>query len=466
MTSLFRTPAASLVAALVPVLLPGVAGAATVPSPTPSPSASATTQAPTPIAVTSSTAPAPSAPASVSTPVPSGTATAAPAPSGTATAPASPAAPAAIGIRTITCVGTCPGATAFVAGQGRFTVSGTATGLPDGAGIALYRSIGGGAWTRVATLAVVKGNWTASDLAVTSSAAHRWLAAADGSQDAAGLRTTTSSSGATPALGLMSGVAVTRSPAVARVLGRSVARASVPVAPTPPAAPAPKPAPAVTLVAPATVLATAPSVTVTGTVRSASVARVRIQRLVGTAWVDLATVTPTSTGAFTWATGLGVNTLDALTLRAVATDATGQVGTSPVARTARVLPADAVRLTDAQARSIISSRGMKIWSSGGCTNRMRSNCTSFDTITTGVVRELVMLKQVTGCAITVSGGTEVGHATGTYSHYNGYKTDILMEFCLTSWVKANGRYIGAQKWVRATTTYYDEWNHWDLTVTS
>ena len=54
-------------------------------------------------------------------------------------------------------------------------------------------------------------------------------------------------------------------------------------------------------------------------------------------------------------------------------------------------------------------------SSGGCTNRNNSTCTSFGT-QPGHRAGRSTLKRARGCAINITGGTETGHASGTYSH--------------------------------------------------
>jgi hypothetical protein len=37
----------------------------------------------------------------------------------------------------------------------------------------------------------------------------------------------------------------------------------------------------------------------------------------------------------------------------------------------------------------------------------------------------------------VQGGTEVGHSSGTYSHYNGYKIDIGLNTCHSNYIKGS-----------------------------
>lgn len=66
-----------------------------------------------------------------------------------------------------------------------------------------------------------------------------------------------------------------------------------------------------------------------------------------------------------------------------------------------------------------------------CSTRSISTCTSFDGLRRATVDGAVTLKRASGCALNITGGTEVGHASGTYSHYNGYKLDFTHYACLT-----------------------------------
>ena len=100
------------------------------------------------------------------------------------------------------------------------------------------------------------------------------------------------------------------------------------------------------------------------------------------------------------------------------------------------------KLTDAQAASQLSAVGITRTSSGGCTNRNVSTCTSYEQINQSTVSGIKTYKSVSGCAVNITGGTEVGHASGTYSHYNGYKLDFSRTSCLTSWGHGTYNYIG------------------------
>ncbi|MEX0171390.1 hypothetical protein [Streptomyces sp. LMG1-1-1.1] len=51
------------------------------------------------------------------------------------------------------------------------------------------------------------------------------------------------------------------------------------------------------------------------------------------------------------------------------------------------------------------------------------------------VNDLKTLRTASGCDVNVTGGTETGHASGTYSHWNGYQADIAHTACVDSYVK-------------------------------
>ena len=125
------------------------------------------------------------------------------------------------------------------------------------------------------------------------------------------------------------------------------------------------------------------------------------------------------------------------------------------------------KLTQAQAESMFRAAGITWSSSGGCTTRSNSTCTSFSELNQATAQGAVTLKHASGCAINITGGTEVGHASGTYSHYNGYKLDFGKNTCLTNYVHNSFSYIGLRgdgypQWKAASGNIYaDEGTHWD-----
>ena len=127
------------------------------------------------------------------------------------------------------------------------------------------------------------------------------------------------------------------------------------------------------------------------------------------------------------------------------------------------------KLTQAQAAAQLSAAGVTHSSSGNCTDRNNSHCTSYEQINQSTVSGVITLKRASGCAINITGGTEVGHASGTYSHWNGYKVDIAHNSCIDAYIKNNFSYIGLRgdgfpQWKAASGNLYcDEGNHWDIT---
>ena len=127
------------------------------------------------------------------------------------------------------------------------------------------------------------------------------------------------------------------------------------------------------------------------------------------------------------------------------------------------------KLTDAQAASQLSAAGISRVSSGGCTDRNVSTCTSYDQVNQATVDGIRTFRSVSGCAITITGGTETGHASGTYSHWNGYKVDIPVTTCTSSYVTGHYAYSGVRGdgatlyTAPSGNVYAKEGNHWDIT---
>jgi hypothetical protein len=133
------------------------------------------------------------------------------------------------------------------------------------------------------------------------------------------------------------------------------------------------------------------------------------------------------------------------------------------------LTAPASAVTQSAAESAFRSAGITWSSSGGCTDPGNPTCTSFSGLRQATVDGGVTLKHASGCALNITGGTEAGHAAGTYSHANGYKLDFSRWSCLTSWIHGTYTYIGLRgdgaPMYRAASgnIYADEGNHWDVT---
>ncbi|WP_353650376.1 hypothetical protein ABLG96_05465 [Nakamurella sp. A5-74] len=143
------------------------------------------------------------------------------------------------------------------------------------------------------------------------------------------------------------------------------------------------------------------------------------------------------------------------------------IATGSVVVTAGSASAAPAKLSQSQASSQLGAAGIRVTSSGGCTTRSNSSCTSLSQVNAATIQGAVTLKNASGCALTVTGGTEVGHASGTYSHYNGYKLDFAITSCLTNYITGNFTSIGGSKWKAGSgNIYYSESNHWDVTFYS
>ncbi|GGP83887.1 hypothetical protein ACWDY7_32335 [Streptomyces calvus] len=141
----------------------------------------------------------------------------------------------------------------------------------------------------------------------------------------------------------------------------------------------------------------------------------------------------------------------------------------PLAATADAAPAPAKYQTHAQAAAVLKQANISWSSSGGCSNRGNSRCTSFTKINKATIAGLVAFKKASRCAVRVTGGTERGHASGTYSHYNGYKADIALNSCVNNYITSRFKHSGKRSdgatlyKSPAGNVYAREGNHWDIT---
>ncbi|MCW2833339.1 MAG: hypothetical protein JWN68_1292 [Nocardioides sp.] len=127
------------------------------------------------------------------------------------------------------------------------------------------------------------------------------------------------------------------------------------------------------------------------------------------------------------------------------------------------------KLTDSQAASQLAASGIGRSSSGGCTNRNVSTCTSYEQINQDTVTGIKTFRSISGCAITITGGTETGHASGTYSHWNGYKVDVPLTTCISNYITSHYAYAGTRadgaRLYKSPSgnVYARESSHWDIT---
>ncbi|WP_433446682.1 hypothetical protein ACQPXS_03195 [Streptomyces sp. CA-142005] len=126
------------------------------------------------------------------------------------------------------------------------------------------------------------------------------------------------------------------------------------------------------------------------------------------------------------------------------------------------------KISQATATQMFREVGITWSSSGNCSDRYNSTCTSFEQLNLATAQGAQTLKRASGCAVNITGGTEVGHASGTYSHWNGYKLDMSKYTCLGNYIKSNFSYSGLRgdgypMWTSgAGNVYTDEGSHWDV----
>lgn len=128
------------------------------------------------------------------------------------------------------------------------------------------------------------------------------------------------------------------------------------------------------------------------------------------------------------------------------------------------------KLTHAQATSRLTSSHITWSSSGGCSDRNNPTCTSFEQVNLATIQGAQTLKSASGCALNITGGTEVGHASGTFSHFNGYKLDYGLNSCINGYITGNFAFIGlrsdgAKQYKSGSGNIYalENGTHWDVT---
>ncbi|MGI5324507.1 hypothetical protein [Actinomadura nitritigenes] len=127
-----------------------------------------------------------------------------------------------------------------------------------------------------------------------------------------------------------------------------------------------------------------------------------------------------------------------------------------------------VRLHQEDAAAFLRASGIRWRSTGGCSDRGRTSCTSFDGLRWGTLKGLLDFRALSGCPITVTGGTERGHAGGPRSHGTGYKLDIAPSRCvdaaITRYPYQGVRGDGARLYRSPDGTLFArERDHWDIT---
>jgi hypothetical protein len=118
----------------------------------------------------------------------------------------------------------------------------------------------------------------------------------------------------------------------------------------------------------------------------------------------------------------------------------------------------------------LATNAITLYSSGKCSDRETKTCTSLEQIREATLLRVIELHLESSCELVITGGTEVGHSSGTHSHYNGYKIDVRLSTCVDQYVVTHFTYAGLRG--DGAELYKDvngnefarEANHWDITV--
>ncbi|WP_283139452.1 hypothetical protein [Rhizohabitans arisaemae] len=143
---------------------------------------------------------------------------------------------------------------------------------------------------------------------------------------------------------------------------------------------------------------------------------------------------------------------------------TFQTGSRPVQRSS-----EKARFSHSSAAQKLRNSGIRWMSSGRCSDHRRRRCTSFHEIRHRTLAGLIRLKRRSDCPVLVTGGTEVGHAPGPFSHMNGYKVDISLNRCVNRFIRSRFPFIGRRgdgaalyHDAKSSSVYAREPNHWDI----
>lgn len=120
--------------------------------------------------------------------------------------------------------------------------------------------------------------------------------------------------------------------------------------------------------------------------------------------------------------------------------------------------------THAQALTALGG-SFTVVSSESCSDKTKTYCTSLDGVRINTINRLKAFQAAVGIPLVITGGTEVGHAGGTYSHANGYKIDLRVNDTLNNYITTNFTSIGGSKWRDPNGNIYYRHgppDHWDI----
>lgn len=161
--------------------------------------------------------------------------------------------------------------------------------------------------------------------------------------------------------------------------------------------------------------------------------------------------------------------LAVLALTAAAMSVLAAVASTRVASGSAAGKAPSAKITHEQAVSKLQAAGLPWRSSHSCVERRDPRCTSFEQINVDTITRIIAFRNESGCDLMLTGGTEVGHSSGVYSHWNGHKIDFSPSNCAAKYIRDNYSPVrvpgwGSEQWTdRAGNLYTNEDDHWDIT---
>jgi len=136
-----------------------------------------------------------------------------------------------------------------------------------------------------------------------------------------------------------------------------------------------------------------------------------------------------------------------------------------------ILPESA--MSETEARNRFQQAGIVVNKSacpvGVAFYNVSGGCTSLNGVTATTLIGAAQLKNDCQCSLTITGGTEQGHAQGTLSHANGDKLDFRPNAALDGYIEKNfislkSRSDGAKQYQAPSgSVYAREGDHWDVT---
>ncbi|EAU83633.1 hypothetical protein CC1G_12242 [Coprinopsis cinerea okayama7 len=131
------------------------------------------------------------------------------------------------------------------------------------------------------------------------------------------------------------------------------------------------------------------------------------------------------------------------------------------------------KMTQRDAARKLVANGVYASSTGNCTTKSISTCTSYDGICEHTVDGVIAFKNSVGRDLVITGATETGHSpNGVYNHGNGYKVDLRpipeIEAYVKKWFTAGADRGTDKRWYSPSGNEFvyekrDRGAHWDIT---